>query len=424
MKKKIFNSYIFLIYFFISFTCYLNLPFLCAFLIKISIKQPKIFKKNKPSKKIIIVLDRSIGHRDIEIINESKNVNFEFVFLQRIITKLILNCFSNKKKIFNYLKPSVYEKEYFNQNENDRKKHEKFWTNLILNIKKYYPNKSINFITFNYSYYAEAALYVGCNNNGVPVKLWHKEGIKSDLDAQAEIKKFSMYHHMFKYFSNISVYNNLMKNVFIKIDKTNTKKISVNGFPRINDYKIKNSYQKKIKTILFLSFENKRGIPYFKKYKNLNWELSYDGVINILNELSYNKKINIIIKNKHNLTYKSDYKINKKIKIFRDATAAKLINQSDIIIGQNSTATIEALANGKHVMIPLFENKNIYKKYLFNFNNKIIYDSEKKMKKRILTLINKKVTFPLRSNINNNMLKYYFGYLKNTSNKYVNFLNK
>jgi hypothetical protein len=424
MKKKIFNFYTFLIYFFISFTCYLNLPLLCAFLIKITIKQPKIFKKNKPSKKIIIVLERAVGRRDVEIINNSKNVNFEFVFLQRIITKLILNCFSSKKKFFNYLKPSVHEKEYFNQNKNDRKKHEKFWTNLILNLKKYYPNKSINFITFNYDYYAEAAMYVGCNNNRVPVKLWHKEGIKSDLDAQAEIKEFSKYHHMFKYFSSISVYNNLMKNTFIKIDKTNAKKISVNGFPRINDYIIKNSYQKKIKNILFLSFENRRGIPNFKKYKNLNWQLSYDGVINILNELSHNKKVNIIIKNKHNLTYKSDYKINRKIRISRDTTAAKLINQSDIIIGQNSSATIEALANGKHVMIPLFENKKIYKKYLFNFNNKIIYDSEKKMKKYILTLINKKVTFPLSNIINNNTLKYYFGDLKNTHERYVNFLNK
>ena len=37
----------------------------------------------------------------------------------------------------------------------------------------------------------------------------------------------------------------------------------------------------------------------------------------------------------------------------------------------------------------------IQKKYLYKFNKKIIYTSEKNMKNKILKLINKQTTFPL-----------------------------
>ena len=94
--------------------------------------------------------------------------------------------------------------------------------------------------------------------------------------------------------------------MFIKIDKSNAKKIRVNGCPRIKDYIIKKKYHRRIKTILCLSFNNKRGIPAFKKNKNLDWQLSYNKVLNILNELSNIKDLNIIIKNKLNFKDKSN----------------------------------------------------------------------------------------------------------------------
>ena len=86
--------------------------------------------------------------------------------------------------------------------------------------------------------------------------------------------------------------------MFIKIDKTNIKKTIVNGCPRIKDYKINKKYNKKINTILFLSFDSRRGIPSYKENKNLNWWFSYKKVIEILNELSSKKDLEIIIKKK------------------------------------------------------------------------------------------------------------------------------
>ena len=61
-----------------------------------------------------------------------------------------------------------------------------------------------------------------------------------------------------------------MKNALIAIDKSNSKKITVNGCPRIFDYVNKKKYYKKIKDILFLSFHNKKYLQ-VKKTKNLNW---------------------------------------------------------------------------------------------------------------------------------------------------------
>ena len=73
MKKKINRFLEYLGHFFIFFSCYFKLPSLCAYLIRISILKNKIFKNELRSKKIIIVLDRLVGHREVEIIRKSTN---------------------------------------------------------------------------------------------------------------------------------------------------------------------------------------------------------------------------------------------------------------------------------------------------------------------------------------------------------------
>ena len=93
------------------------------------------------------------------------------------------------------------------------------------------------------------------------------------------------------------------------------------------------------------------------------------------------------------------------------------------MIGHNSASTIEALVNGKYVMVPFFEKKKMLKKYLYNFNKELIYTSEKKMKKSILDLLNKKVSFPLNNQKHQKTIQYYLGNSENITQKYINFLN-
>lgn len=425
MKKKFLIFLSLLGHFLIYLTCIFNFPKICAFLIIVSISKNKIFKKKIKAKRINIVLDRAIGHRDIEIINHFTKNTFEFLFLRRSITKIILYNFSNNKRkiFFNYLKPPNEINDYFNQYDYKKKKHEKFWSEVVFNIKKHYKDKILNFITFNYTYYAEYALYAACNNNNVPVKLWYKEGIKTDLEAKFESNsRRTKYADILNYFQKISVYNKLVKKMFISMNKIVDKKISINGSPRIIDYLFKKKYQKNIDTLLFLLFDTKRGIPRYKKNKLLNWNYTLQKVIQILNELSKNKNLNIIVKMKSNSRFKIDNKFDKSIKIFKSGTAEEFINKSDIIIGHNSASTIEALVNGKYVMVPCFEKDRSIYKYLYNFHKDIIFFSEKKMKKKILNLVNKKAIFPINNNKHKITIRYYLGEVKDIKNKYLQFL--
>lgn len=424
MKKKIFEYYLFLLHFLIYFSCITNSPKICSYLIKYSLFRKKSFKQKTKNKRVSIILYRSIGDRDIEIVENLSNKIPELFFMSRSITKLIFYYFhrDDNKFFFNYANPGTKPHEYFAQKKGNKKKHEKFWTEVIYNLKKQFSNKTLNFITFNFSYYAENALYVGCKNNNVFVKLWFKECFRSESEINHLINS-NKFTHFLKLFHRISVYNKTMKQTLMAIDSDVGKKTSVNGCPRILDFINNKRYNKKIKDILFLTFSKKRGIPKYKENKNYNWDLSFQKVIDILNELSENQKINIKIKTKKNTARQlKKKKINKNIEVFYSGTSSKLINQADIIIAQNSAASIEALINGKHVIIPFFEKKT-YKKFLYKFNNKIIFTSEKKIKENILNLIDRKVSFPLKNKDHENTIKYYYGDSKNIIKNYENFLN-
>ena len=425
MKKKIYSYYLYILHVLVFVSCYLNSAKICAYLIKLSLFKQKSLNKKIYNKKITLVLYRAIGERDVRIVQKSSNKIPQIFYMRRTIVKLIFYFFSSKRKFFfNYLKPGLYfnEDDYFNQTTKEKERLEMFWTNVVLNLKKLHKNKISSLVTFNCSYFEEVALYAGCKKNNLPVKLWFKECFRSDPSIKDYIKN-NKYSHVFKFIQKISVYNKFMKNTLIAVNKSNSKKITVNGCPRIYDYKITKRYKKKIKDILFLSFGLKLQIPPNKNDNKLNWNLSYDKTIKILNEISNNKNVNIIIKRKEVRAIKTKYKINKNIKIFHEGSAQKYINQADIIIGQNSASTIEALINGKHVFVPFFEKKKELKKHLYNFNKQIIYKSEKKMKKKILNLIDKKFMFPLKNTNNTKTIEYYYGSSKNVIKNYVTFLN-
>ena len=136
-------------YFLIYLSCHFNLPSLAAYIIRVSMHRKTFFPKKIKSKKIIIVLNRSIGARDIQIVKESSNKTPEFLFLERSISKLILLYFcKNNFSLFNYLKPSVPEKYYFSQNKVSKKKHEK-----LSNFRLFYTFfKKLNFFEFFFGY--------------------------------------------------------------------------------------------------------------------------------------------------------------------------------------------------------------------------------------------------------------------------------
>ena len=181
----------------------------------------------------------------------------------------------------------------------------------------------------------------------------------SDADVKSRIKS-NEYKDHFKFYK-ISTYNEFMRKMLVEMNQSNKKKITVNGCPRIFDFIKKKRVQKKINNLLFLAFNPKQGFPKNSKNKNLNWNLTYEKIIKILNELAKNESLNISIKRKNINAYNPNLKIDSRIKIFEGGTAEKYINKADIIIGHNSGSTIESLVNGKFVMVPFFEKKTNFK---------------------------------------------------------------
>ncbi len=426
MKIKIKKFISFIIQLLIYFSLYFNSPKLCAYLIRFSLtKNNNLKKKNVSKNKIVILLYRSIGIRDLEIVSQFSNKIPEVLILQRRIVRLVLVFFLYKKNIFFTLKnPKPSEEEFFNFNKNriKREEYEKFWTETIFYLKSFYK-KELNFVTFAYYYFIEQGLYAGCKNNKLPVKLWNKECFISEPDIKYTVK-INKYKDVFKFFKKISTYNSSMRKMLIGMDYSNKNKISVNGCPRVIDFISKKKKYKKITNLLFLSFTPIQGFPPLKKYEKLNWKRTYNKVIKILNELASYEDLNITIKRKNFNTYFTHLKVDKRIKIVVGGTAEKSINDADIVIGLNSGSTIEALVNGKYIMVPFFEKDKKLKKYLYKFDRSIIYNSEKKMKKDIINLLNKNVFFPLINKKYNRTIKYYYGNGKNVIQKYANFLNQ
>ena len=378
MKKKIYDIYLFIHHFFIYFSCIFNLPKFCAFLIKISLFQPSLFKNKSNSKKITIVLDRVLGaRRDLEITQKSSKKLPQIFFMRRRICKLVFFYFFNKKKLFfNYATLKQTNRfNYYDLKIKDRNEIEDFWNKVIFNLKSLYKNKELSLITFAYFYSSEYPLYFACYKNNIPVKLWNKEcfGSEPDLLYRSKSKQFK---EACQYFKKICVYNKPMEKMFLSMNKKNSQKIHVTGYPKIVDF-ISNKKKniKKINNILFLSFDTKLGFPMNSKYEKLNFNFTYDRVIEMLNDISRldNVKICIKRKNKNPILYKSKLKIDKKIKVVDEGNATKYINEADIVIGLNSSSTLEALVNGKLVFVPFFEKKNSLKKYLFKFPENNIY---------------------------------------------------
>ena len=83
MKIKINRLFEFIGFFLIYISCYLNLPSLAAYVIRISIQKKKFFFQKSKKRDIVVVLDREIGHRDVEIIRDSSKLSPEFFIFKK-----------------------------------------------------------------------------------------------------------------------------------------------------------------------------------------------------------------------------------------------------------------------------------------------------------------------------------------------------
>ena len=120
-----------------------------------------------------------------------------------------------------------------------------------------------------------------------------------------------------------------------------------------------------------------------RNHKPFNWSLLSKEVTKTMIKLAKkNPKIKFIFKGKLSYGNRLIDKLNKKklpnnIKLHKGGTAENLINESDLIIGFNTSAVMEAMIAKKYVLIPFYKKyrKMPYSHYVHKYNKKVLADS-------------------------------------------------
>lgn len=257
----------------------------------------------------------------------------------------------------------------------------KFWV-------KFMAHKKIDAVlTANFSYYAEREFAAALEELGTPFVVLHKENLKSP--GRVEFFK-ELYRSRRGPFSGrkIFVYNRIERDVQIESGVITPDRVEVTGMPRLDRIhewrKVKSEQAPESitgkKQILFFSFGPKTGLPsiarragsgiegsYEKidpKTDSLNWgklvQKSHSAVIQLAED---NPDLKVVIKAKGRTVESSalfevigdSTDIPSNVDIVVGGEPFDLITQSNVVCGFNTTGLLEALAAGKPVVVPWFE---------------------------------------------------------------------
>ena len=260
------------------------------------------------------------------------------------------------------------------------------------------------------------------------------------MNTLNQIRNFNSVYEA-KKFSNISVYNKETKNFLINYGKIKKTKIDIIGFPRAifsKKLKKKSYSDEKRLNVLFYYFEHDRGFgnQTQNEMKRNNWMNLRDDVVETLFELAknYHNKLSITIKSK-TFDLFSDYSrqiMNENLdnlKFLYGGTGHQLLNNADLVISFNTSATYESMVAEKKLIVPLFKNfqKKKYKDAILKVPKQIIVDSKIKLREKIKESIMQHVSKKKDKN-NFNLyrpyIKKYFGDYYNSDLSGIKFINK
>ncbi len=233
------------------------------------------------------------------------------------------------------------------------------------------------------------------------------------------------------------------KKVLTKSNFVRENKVEVVGCSRLSEsfsYKKITPKQK----ILYYAIENNRGLPnsYVEKFGNkffkdlddhnnynlnYNWKILHKKTMKVLKKYALeNTDVPIILKIKTGQLANAKEYLNlpKNIKIEYYGVGHKLIKDSKVIIGLNTTALLEGIASNRFILIPYFHKKNNKsmsdKELSLNLSSNNYAFSETDFYNKLVFFMKKKYNI---NKINNNQysLKYHLG---NADNKADLRLNK
>ena len=373
--------------------------FLVAVFLRLMIKQrlsdgtDSVIYKKKSDKKTILALDSARYRGDIDVLSKSKNFRVLHIRqgFQRLLTQVFLK---NKLYIYDVQDSKKGSKLYKNH-----KKTELLFVNILTKLYELVDVDCITKVHFKYlpDYYwtlASESLNIPC------IMLYRECNVMSPIIFDCVVA--SAKRHKFQG-SHVIVHNNRIKDALIESNFINNDKITVAGALRmdqlINNYYLpinKNTIQlnkkrRKKFTLFYFPFDSSMfgviddGVDVNSYFPNGDfWTLKESYFVQlhqtILRLAEKNPQIDFVIKPKkifmhekswsfyEKVVSESDVDVKKLNNYFVDANANvhKLIMESDVICGGQSSTTVESLFLGKRVILPLFsdfENTDYFKQF-------------------------------------------------------------
>ncbi len=358
------------------------------------------------------------------ILLQKKGFNEDSFIIKKTFTNI--NCIGFSRKFVKGIAGSFLSKDICDNNylscspihEKSKIKLFNYYNFLFSKLPK--RLKPIAILTGNFGYAPEQELFRAARKNNIKGIAIHKECLKTQGLCDYWKYIYSVRRDVFAG-NMILVYNKIEAELQLKSKVVNTKntKLKIIGCPRLDEaHKLRKESIKKHQILMFgfglktslpsiLRKNYSRSEPHYeylnRQDKYLKWEkLLYDLCDSFYNTALNNSKINFKIKLKEAfvdsqeiINYFNSRNKLKNIEIITKGDSIEILKETSICICFRSTAIFEAIAGGIPVIIPNFGEcqKEIYKKYLFNFLNKdqdiITVNSKKDFEKKINFLLKK-----------------------------------
>jgi len=338
---------------FLIISCKINSPYLSAISWNISLFLLNFRNKNN-SKKKILVLYKSFGTDDIELLKKNKKNDFNFFYFPRKNIKIIFNNFFDK------IKHDLNDDKYYSQDQliNETKTQ---YRNFLKKTVEIFNSKNnfLSIISFNYRYTSEKELHSACKILNIKFIVCQKESLHFNDDSEITKLYIDTNSKNGEFKGNyLTVYTQKFKEVLVSASISKSNNIFVVGMPRADFYFSDIKIEKK--HILYL-------MPSWKPPQILEKEFSFDqkkyseSVTNVVFDFAAKNPNEIIVIKLKMSTGEDNFLENtikkKKLKniiLKKGGTSQNLIKDAKAVIGFQSSGLIEALIVKKPIIIPYF----------------------------------------------------------------------
>lgn len=264
--------------------------------------------------------------------------------------------------------------------EASKEAYRSFMRDLWQRLQPFYRFDAV--LSGNFAYYADHEFAAALEDLGVPFIVLQKENLKTP----GFMGFFSfLYRERRGPFlgREILVYNDIERRLEIDSGVVPEERVSIVGMPRLDRlHRMRRNGRREMgrPVVLFFSFAPKTGLPLLVRKSGsgisgnyerlsgdvemLNWERLCRGCHRAIIRLAReNPGIDVLIKSKIRDREKSamremlgsDEELPPNVKIVVGGDPFRLIESSQVVCGFNTTALFEALAAGRPVVVPLFE---------------------------------------------------------------------